>query len=293
MAHRTADEALRGARRGFEIRAALPLQQPRANVCEVQGRFPETHGAARRRKSPAPLWRRREGHRGRTCQDAGRTNEGGSCCGRRGSAGVSRGLFGAGEGNRKSRSTLRGLSAGQTKCRRRDLQAQQGWVQGIRAQEDQGPPGKEELPRRRIRRGGGGRPGQAESPREVVIPRRQFRLAIIFPPGGSFPKLRPSAYTKKFYSSAEDDMGVERALLSVYDKTGIVEFARRLAALKIELLSTGGTAKLLREEGIPVKDVAEFTGWPEMLGGRVKTLHPKVHGGLLYRRHHAEDQKQA
>ncbi len=63
--------------------------------------------------------------------------------------------------------------------------------------------------------------------------------------------------------------------------------------MKIELLSTGGTAKLLREEGIPVKDVAEFTGWPEMLGGRVKTLHPKVHGGLLYRRHHAEDQKQA
>ncbi len=88
-------------------------------------------------------------------------------------------------------------------------------------------------------------------------------------------------------------MGVERALLSVYDKTGIVEFARRLAALKIELLSTGGTAKLLREEGIAVKDVSEFTGWPEMLGGRVKTLHPKVHGGLLYRRNHAEDQKQA
>jgi len=88
-------------------------------------------------------------------------------------------------------------------------------------------------------------------------------------------------------------MGVERALLSVYDKTGIVDLARRLAAQKIELLSTGGTAKLLREEGIAVKDVAEFTGWPEMLGGRVKTLHPKVHGGLLYRRHHAEDQKQA
>ena len=88
-------------------------------------------------------------------------------------------------------------------------------------------------------------------------------------------------------------MGVERALLSVYDKTGIVEFARRLAALKIELLSTGGTAKLLREAGIAVKDVSEYTGWPEMLGGRVKTLHPKVHGGLLYRRHHAEDQRQA
>jgi phosphoribosylaminoimidazolecarboxamide formyltransferase/IMP cyclohydrolase len=88
-------------------------------------------------------------------------------------------------------------------------------------------------------------------------------------------------------------MGVERALLSVFDKTGIVELARRLAALKIEILSTGGTAKLLRDEGVTVKDVSEFTGWPEMLGGRVKTLHPKVHGGLLYRRHHAEDQKQA
>jgi phosphoribosylaminoimidazolecarboxamide formyltransferase / IMP cyclohydrolase len=88
-------------------------------------------------------------------------------------------------------------------------------------------------------------------------------------------------------------MAVERALLSVFEKTGIVEFARKLAALKIEILSTGGTAKLLREEDVPVKDVSEFTGWPEMLGGRVKTLHPKVHGGLLYRREHAEDQKQA
>jgi phosphoribosylaminoimidazolecarboxamide formyltransferase/IMP cyclohydrolase len=88
-------------------------------------------------------------------------------------------------------------------------------------------------------------------------------------------------------------MGVERALLSVFDKTGIVDFARRLAALKIEILSTGGTSKLLREAGIPVKDVSEFTNWPEMLGGRVKTLHPKVHGGLLYRRNHAEDLKQA
>jgi len=88
-------------------------------------------------------------------------------------------------------------------------------------------------------------------------------------------------------------MGVGRALLSVFDKTGIVEFARRLAALKIEILSTGGTAKLLRDEGVTVKDVSELTGWPEMLGGRVKTLHPKVHGGLLYRRNHVEDQKQA
>ena len=88
-------------------------------------------------------------------------------------------------------------------------------------------------------------------------------------------------------------MAVQRALLSVFDKTGILEFAKRLAALKVEILSTGGTSKLLREAGVPVKDVSDFTGWPEMLGGRVKTLHPKVHGGLLFRRGHEQDQKQA
>jgi phosphoribosylaminoimidazolecarboxamide formyltransferase/IMP cyclohydrolase len=88
-------------------------------------------------------------------------------------------------------------------------------------------------------------------------------------------------------------MAVERALISVFDKSGIVELAQRLAALKIEILSTGGTAKLLREAGVAVRDVSDFTGWPEMLGGRVKTLHPKVHGGLLFRRKHSEDQKQA
>jgi phosphoribosylaminoimidazolecarboxamide formyltransferase/IMP cyclohydrolase len=88
-------------------------------------------------------------------------------------------------------------------------------------------------------------------------------------------------------------MAVQRALISVFDKTGILEFAKRLATLRIEILSTGGTAKLLRDAGVAVKDVSEFTGWPEMLGGRVKTLHPKVHGGLLFRRGHAEDQKQA
>ena len=88
-------------------------------------------------------------------------------------------------------------------------------------------------------------------------------------------------------------MAVERALISVFDKTGIVEFAKRLATLKIEILSTGATAKLLRENGIAVRDVSDFTGWPEMLGGRVKTLHPKVHGGLLFRRKNPEDQKQA
>jgi phosphoribosylaminoimidazolecarboxamide formyltransferase/IMP cyclohydrolase len=88
-------------------------------------------------------------------------------------------------------------------------------------------------------------------------------------------------------------MAVERALISVFDKTGIVEFVRRLGKQNIEILSTGGTAKLLRENGIVVRDVSDFTGWPEMLGGRVKTLHPKVHGGLLFRRKHADDRKQA
>jgi phosphoribosylaminoimidazolecarboxamide formyltransferase/IMP cyclohydrolase len=86
---------------------------------------------------------------------------------------------------------------------------------------------------------------------------------------------------------------IERALISVYDKSGVVEFARELAALGIEIVSTGGTAKLLREAGIAVRDVAELTGWPEMLGGRVKTLHPKVHGGILFRRGDAGDKKQA
>jgi len=77
---------------------------------------------------------------------------------------------------------------------------------------------------------------------------------------------------------------IERAILSVSDKTGIVEFARTLAGMEIELLSTGGTARAIREANIPVKDISEFTHFPEMLDGRVKTLHPKVHAGLLYMR---------
>lgn len=77
---------------------------------------------------------------------------------------------------------------------------------------------------------------------------------------------------------------VERALLSVTDKSGVVDFARRLAALGIELVSTGGTARVMREAGLKVRDIADLTGFPEMLDGRVKTLHPKVHGGILYRR---------
>ncbi len=78
--------------------------------------------------------------------------------------------------------------------------------------------------------------------------------------------------------------GIERALISVSDKTGVVEMARGLASLGAEILSTGGTAKALREAGVPVTDVAAYTGSPEILDGRVKTLHPKIHGGLLGRR---------
>ena len=81
---------------------------------------------------------------------------------------------------------------------------------------------------------------------------------------------------------------ITRALLSVSDKTGIVEFARFLGELNIEILSTGGTAKALRDAGIAIKEVSEHTGFPEMLDGRVKTLHPKIHGGLLGRRASAE-----
>src|ERR1700684_4353760 len=86
--------------------------------------------------------------------------------------------------------------------------------------------------------------------------------------------------------------GVARALISVFDKTGVLEFARELASLGVEIVSTGGTARLLREGGVAVREVAELTGWPEMLGGRVKTLHPKVHGGILFRRNLAEDREE-
>ncbi len=81
---------------------------------------------------------------------------------------------------------------------------------------------------------------------------------------------------------------ITRALISVSDKSGVIEFSRQLAGYGVELLSTGGTAKLLREAGLTVKDVSEFTGFPEMLDGRVKTLHPKVHGGLLGMRSNLE-----
>ena len=85
---------------------------------------------------------------------------------------------------------------------------------------------------------------------------------------------------------------VTRALISVSKKDGILDFAKGLSKLGIEILSTGGTAKLLRDGGVAVKDVSEFTGFPEMLDGRVKTLHPKVHGGILGRRSNPEHVKQ-
>src|SRR5437763_15586491 len=86
-----------------------------------------------------------------------------------------------------------------------------------------------------------------------------------------------------------DLVPVKRALLSVSDKTGLVEFARALhEEFSIELISTGGTARFLREQGLPVTDVADVTGFPEMMDGRVKTLHPMIHGGLLALRDNPE-----
>ena len=106
------------------------------------------------------------------------------------------------------------------------------------------------------------RDGPAQSVRRDRVPRRSRRLAA--PP--------------------DDVRPIARALLSVSDKTGLVEFARGLAALGVTLLSTGGTAKALADAGLPVTEVGDYTGFPEMLDGRVKTLHPKVHGGILARR---------
>jgi phosphoribosylaminoimidazolecarboxamide formyltransferase/IMP cyclohydrolase len=74
---------------------------------------------------------------------------------------------------------------------------------------------------------------------------------------------------------------IRRALISVSDKKGIIDFSRALTELDVELISTGGTASLLRENKIPVKDVSDITGFPEMMDGRVKTLHPKIHGAIL------------
>jgi phosphoribosylaminoimidazolecarboxamide formyltransferase/IMP cyclohydrolase len=88
-------------------------------------------------------------------------------------------------------------------------------------------------------------------------------------------------------------MKIKRALLSVSDKSGLVEFARELASMGIEIISTGGTAGLLRKENVPSTEISAFTGFPEILDGRVKTLHPKVHGGLLFLRGNPAHEKEA
>jgi phosphoribosylaminoimidazolecarboxamide formyltransferase/IMP cyclohydrolase len=85
---------------------------------------------------------------------------------------------------------------------------------------------------------------------------------------------------------------ISRALLSVTDKSGLLEFAQFLAGHGVEILSTGGTAKMLRDGGVAVVEVSDYTGFPEMLDGRVKTLHPKIHGGILGRRDLASHQEQ-
>ncbi|MCP4040457.1 MAG: bifunctional phosphoribosylaminoimidazolecarboxamide formyltransferase/IMP cyclohydrolase, partial [Gammaproteobacteria bacterium] len=79
-------------------------------------------------------------------------------------------------------------------------------------------------------------------------------------------------------------MSIKRALISVSDKSDLEEFARGLHSLGVEILSTGGTARLLTEKGIPVVEVSTYTGFPEIMDGRLKTLHPRIHGGLLGRR---------
>ncbi len=85
---------------------------------------------------------------------------------------------------------------------------------------------------------------------------------------------------------------IKRAIISLTDKSGIENFARQLTELGIEILSTGGTAKKMRDNGIKVIDVADYTGFPEMLDGRVKTLHPRIHGGILAQRHNPDHQAQ-
>ncbi|MCP4637713.1 MAG: bifunctional phosphoribosylaminoimidazolecarboxamide formyltransferase/IMP cyclohydrolase, partial [Methyloversatilis sp.] len=85
-----------------------------------------------------------------------------------------------------------------------------------------------------------------------------------------------------------DPVAIRRALLSVSDKTGLIDFARALDARGVQILSTGGSAKALRDAGLSVTDVADVTGFPEMMDGRVKTLHPAVHGGLLALRDNAD-----
>src|ERR671911_621434 len=113
---------------------------------------------------------------------------------------------------------------------------------------------------------------------------------------GAVPNPVPACYRARIFSPERsaampsDLKRITRALLSVSDKTGLVDFARALHERGIELVSTGGTHKALTDAGLPVKDVSEVTGFPEMMDGRVKTLHPAVHGGLLGIRANPEHQ---
>src|SRR3989344_5547286 len=83
------------------------------------------------------------------------------------------------------------------------------------------------------------------------------------------------------------------ALISVFDKTGVISFARGLHEIGFKIISSGGTAKILKENKIPVQEVSAYTGFPEMMEGRVKTLHPKIHGGILFKRGNKEHEEQA
>ena len=107
-------------------------------------------------------------------------------------------------------------------------------------------------------------------------------------PAGGRQRDKEKRVTLQASANATGVKPIRRALLSVTDKTGLVEFARALASFGAELISTGGTAKALHAAGLEVKDISQLTGFPEMLDGRVKTLHPRVHGGLLYIRGNAE-----
>src|SRR5439155_508965 len=140
---------------------------------------------------------------------------------------------------------------------------------------------------RRRRRGhrtdraaGGGARGAERHGRDAV---RAHPGRGASPVPGCRPPLRRG--TPRDRRTARDHQGapmrIRRALVSVHDKTGVVELAKALVGFGVEILSTGGTAKLLRESGVTVRDVAEVTGFPEMMDGRVKTLHPKIHGGIL------------
>src|SRR5205814_4343782 len=88
-------------------------------------------------------------------------------------------------------------------------------------------------------------------------------------------------------------MKIRRALISVFDKTGVAVFARALEGQGVDIISTGGTAVLLKKQKIPVREISSFTAFPEVLDGRVKTLHPRVHGGLLYKRGDAKHEAEA